>query len=451
MDEQQQQRHHERGVNMSAPTNAKTMPPGTVKIRTPQGEVEVKIITEKELAQARAKATDVIERARAFITIDHPFFATPMFKKKFDECLAIPTLAVDPTGNIIYNPFFVATMSTQQQIFAHCHELLHYLSGHTERYLTWLALNGLDDSPEMRKLWNHAADYWINDTLGQSGIGEQPPGTLKMPGAAQRTVEDIADELLKKAKQNQKSGKDKSKSGDPNGEPNVLDGDMDHDGEDGTPLSDAERQEIEAQRKQDVQQAYMSAKAEGKLPGLLGEFAAKTVESKTPWFELLERWMLDRAKTEQSWARPNRRYSPSWYLPTNDHFGRLGEIAVVIDISGSVSEREIDHYNGHIKRIVEQCRPSKVHLLYTDTQVQKHEEYDNPSEVEIRFYSGGGTNMPAAFEFMERNDVRPDVVTVLTDGYTGFGKEEEYPVIWCISSKDITAPWGTTVHFEIEV
>jgi hypothetical protein len=41
------------------------------------------------------------------------------------------------------------------------------------------------------------------------------------------------------------------------------------------------------------------------------------------------------------------------------------------------------------------------------------------------------------------------VFVCLTDGYTDFGQDPGYPVVWCISS-DVDAPWGDNIHFELE-
>ena len=212
--------------------------------------------------------------------------------------------------------------------------------------------------------------------------------------------------------------------------------------------SDAEAKEIDAQRKMDVAEAGQVAKMKGKLPGVLEKFATDTVDSKVPWFDVLERYMTGRVKNDYSWARPNRRYAPDFYLPTIDGVGAMGEVVIQVDISGSISKQEIAHYNGHLKRIIEQCHPSKVHVIYTDTVVQKHEEFDTPEDVEIRFYSGGGTDMRAGFDYIEDKGLEPEVVVTLTDGYTPFPDHTTVDSVWCISS-DTKSPVGETVHFSL--
>ena len=99
--------------------------------------------------------------------------------------------------------------------------------------------------------------------------------------------------------------------------------------------------------------------------------------------------------------------------------------------------------------IVELCHPSKVHLIYTDTEVQHYEEFENPEDMEIVFHSGGGTDMRAGFKFIEDKGIDAAVVVTLTDGYTPFPAEEtDCSAIWCISS-DKKSPTGETIHFSM--
>jgi predicted metal-dependent peptidase len=295
--------------------------------------------------------------------------------------------------------------------------------------------------------WNFAGDAWINDTLDQCGIGQRIPNCVDMPGSHAETVENIYDKLP--VQQQSGSGKGKGKGKGQSDNPMEGDGIGEDIISDGKPLSESEAQEIEARTKIDVAEAAQAAKMKGKLPGALAKIVAQTIESKTPWFEILERFMTEKATFEQSWAKPNRRYlAQDLYLPSMQSEAAMGEVVVQVDISGSVSKREIEHYNGHLKRIIDQCRPLKVHVIYTDTRVQKYEQFEQGDEVEINFYSGGGTHMPAGFDWVSQHGIEPAAFICLTDGYTDFGTSPDYPVVWCISS-DVSATHGETVHFEM--
>ena len=80
-----------------------------------------------------------------------------------------------------------------------------------------------------------------------------------------------------------------------------------------------------------------------------------------------------------------------------------------------------------------------------------YEVFERGTEVSITHYSGGGTDMEAAFEYMADQGINADCTVVLTDGYTGFddNRAPDCPVVWCISTK-VEAPYGETIHFELE-
>jgi predicted metal-dependent peptidase len=129
----------------------------------------------------------------------------------------------------------------------------------------------------------------------------------------------------------------------------------------------------------------------------------------------------------------------------------MGEVVIQVDVSGSVSERELNHYGGHMKRICEQCNPEKVHVIYTDTRVVHHDIFENGEEVKITHRTGGGTHMPAGLDYIEEKGISPAVFVTLTDGYTAFPPDQKFPSVWCISS-DVKAPpeAGETIHFEMD-
>ena len=185
------------------------------------------------------------------------------------------------------------------------------------------------------------------------------------------------------------------------------------------------------------------------MPADLQKIIAELIDVRTPWHQILERHMVNFTKGDYSWARPNRRFIGSGhYLPSTGSIAQMGDAVIQVDVSGSISRTELAHYNGHLKRIIEQCNPERVHVLYTDTKVQRHVVFERGEEFGIEFFSGGGTHMPAGFDFVDAEGIEPDVFVCLTDGYTGFDEPPGYPVIWCIST-DVVAPYGETVHFDV--
>lgn len=370
-----------------------------------------------------------LDKAKAQIVLDHPFFASILLKRKLTPRNDIPTLAVNARGDIFYNEQFIEGLTVPQVVWGLCHEIGHVVGQHALRI-----------KHRKHKKWNYAGDAWINDMLDDAGVGQRIPNTVDMKGSKDKTTETIYDELP-----DPPDGGDGGDGGGDEGFDNGLGDDIMKED-----LTESEIKEIEANSKVEIAQAAQAAKARGKLPGKLAEIVADILNVKTPWYDILERHMTDSVKQDHTWTKPNRRHiGAGVYLPSMGSEPSMGELAIQVDVSGSISRTEINYYNGHLSRIVKQCNPTKVHILYTDTEVQKYQVFDQGEEVKLEFYSGGGTDMPAGFDYLNNKGIIPAVFVCLTDGYTGFGEPPEYPVVWCISS-NVVAEHGETVHFEME-
>lgn len=373
-------------------------------------------------------AVSNLDRAKVQLVTQHPFFASILLKRKLIEDNTIPTAAVDQRGQIYYNKSFVEKLSVDQLVFLLAHEVGHVIGQHAARR-----------GARSPKKWNYAGDAWINDMLTASNVGTFIEGGVNMPGSKDDTVDAIYNRL---------PDDDGNGGGSGNGGPGGIGDDLI---ERGSPLTQEEADRIDAQTRVEIAQAAQAAKAQDKMPAALQKLVAELIEVKTPWYDILERYMVALTRGEYSWARPNRRFAPDYYLPSTGTVAKMGEIVVQVDVSGSISKQELDHYNGHLKRIVELCRPERVHVLYTDTRVAKHVTFEDGEDFGLEFYSGGGTDMEAGFKYLDKEGINPEVFICLTDGYTDFNVSSNpaYPVVWCISSH-IEAPYGENVHFELE-
>lgn len=368
-------------------------------------------------------AVTALDKAKVSIVTQHPFFASILMKRQLIEDRTIPTAAVDQRGQIYINPDWFAKLSVDEIVFVLAHEIGHVIGQH--------ALRRGARNP---KKWNIAGDAWINDMLKASGIGQQMSGCVDMPGSKDETV----DEIYNKLPDMPPDGPGPGGTGD-----DII--------ERGGPMSAEEATRIDAEIRVEVAQAAQAAKAQGKMPAALAKIIADLIDPGTPWHEILERYMTSFTRGDYTWSRPNRRFADIAYLPSTGKVAEMGEVVIQVDVSGSISQRELAYYNGHMSRIIEQCRPERVHVLYVDTAVCKHQVFEQGEEVTLEFYSGGGTDMEEGFNFLAKEGIEPEVFVCLTDGYTDFNvaNAPSYPVLWCISS-DITAPYGENIHFSLE-
>jgi predicted metal-dependent peptidase len=378
-----------------------------------------------------------LDKAKAALVLDHPFFASILLRRPMVARTDIPILGINQRGTIYYNPQAIEGLPVQQIVWGLAHECMHYMGQHVARL-----------GHRNHKKWNHATDAWINDTLTAANVGQTIPGCVDIKGSKEKTCEAIYDELPDNEDKGGGGGGG-SGGGQEQSEGSAGDGMSEDIMQEGDPMTESEIKEQEAHTKIEIAEAAQAAKMRGKMPAALQEFVADIIESKTPWYDILERFMTGMTSADYSWARPNRRFIPSGnYLPSTGKAPTMGEIVVQVDVSGSISKQELDAYNGHLKRIVEQCRPEKTHVIYTDTQVQRHVEFEVGEEVQLEFYSGGGTHMPAGFDWVAEKGIDPEVMVTLTDGYTGWGSAPDFPTIWCISS-DVQAPYGESIHFDM--
>jgi predicted metal-dependent peptidase len=366
-------------------------------------------------------AVTKLDKAKVSIVTQQPFFASILMKRQIQIDMSIPTAAVDQRGQIYLNPEFAEGLSVEQLVFLLCHEVGHVIGQH--------ALRRGARTPGK---WNKAGDAWINDMLKAAQIGDFIEGGVDMPGSKDETVDVIYNKLP-----------DDPDGGGPGGIGNDLI-------ERGGPVGPDEANRIDAETRVEVAQAAQAAKAQGKMPAALSKIIADLIDPGTPWYDILERYMVAFTKGDYTWSRPNRRFGDV-YLPSVGQVAQMGEVVLQIDVSGSISQKELAYYNGHMARILEMCQPSRVHAIYVDTNVCKHDIFEQGEEVKLEFYSGGGTDMEEGFRYIEKEGIDAEVIVVMTDGYTGFQPTNpiSVPVVWCISS-DVVAPYGETVHFELE-
>jgi predicted metal-dependent peptidase len=183
----------------------------------------------------------------------------------------------------------------------------------------------------------------------------------------------------------------------------------------------------------------------GKLSANMQRFVDEVLQPKVAWQDVLRRF-VQKAKTDQrTFARPNRRFlAQGLYMPSIT--GEvLGEIAIAVDCSGSIGQRELNEFATEIKAMKEDGNPSALHIVYFDSEVSHYDHYGRDDEVVIEPHGGGGTAFSPIFQYLEQNNINPVACVVLTDLYCNdFGDTPDYPVLWVTNGTD-QAPWGEVV------
>ncbi len=386
-----------------------------------------------------------MKRSPAMIeTISHlvaqqPFFAVYAFDQmQIIETDEVPTAATDGL-RILVNPDFFADMQLSERVFVMAHEILHGIYQHMARGKGYADRGfGPDLKPWNHTKYNQAADYIINDALTNAHVGNMPSKGGQAIGLHDCTIatdQDLADDVYQKLP-------------DPPPNPNGGHGNFDQH----IDPPPGQQMPSDADVKRALASAKNAAKAQGKMPGNLERLVGEIIEPTLNWKELLRSLLTANAgKDTATWNRPNRRRiatPPHIYFPGSTGFA-TGGTAVVIDTSGSVSQTELNAFMSELSGILDECRPEWCKVLWTDAQVAHVDEVDDMTDLaSLKPHGGGGTRMPAAFEYMDEHGIRPDTCVVLTDGYTPWGSEPDYDVIWGITTKDKEAPFGKSLHID---
>lgn len=354
---------------------------------------------------------------------------------------AVPSAATDG-WNVIYNPKFVEEhMPTDPELrFLVLHEATHKAYRHM---VTWRALH-----EECAPLANVAADHFVNLHLQDTDDGE---GFIKMPKLGIQpeqkyrgwSVQMIYNDLKQQLQQ------DPNGSGDGGG-----DGMDEHDWQgneaNGDPAKEAEQaNEIQrAIRQGEILRKKLAGKGAGQADGVFGDL----LNPKVDWRKLLREFVTEycAGRDESSWRRPNRRYlSQDIYMPTMVGT-TMTRLAIVFDTSGSVfGGDEMTRFVTELKSIIESVKPTHTHVLYVDTAVAGHQVFEDGQFAvqDVKVKGGGGTDLPVAYGWLRENNIKPEAMVVLTDGYTPFGEQPEYPVLWAMTT-DVQAPYGVTVSIQ---
>lgn len=369
----------------------------------------------------------------------------------------VPTMGIFASGRLIANPGFVTRLKDNELVFVLAHELLH------------LALRTHDRARGSGRLeFNYAHDYIINDILRtELGFASIPAGGLDMPGARERSAEDIVIEMrrnadLMRSRTQVWEGKDASVrqalgGGQGAGQKSDDAGDV---------LADrTEREMFPAETQDQAQQkaaidaaiargralaaAIGRQKARGTMAGgMATSMSALRGRLRPAWQQALQRWIESSAAAERTFARPSRRGAERVDLVMPGRRRSSWMLNVVLDTSGSMTE-EIPLALGAIADFCEGAGVDHVRLVQCDAAVTAD---DTVSPDELSTYSvrgfGGSDLSPAMLMLADDPLVRAAVV--ITDGEIAFpAAPPPYDILWVLPrAASFNPPYGSVIAMD---
>jgi predicted metal-dependent peptidase len=322
--------------------------------------------------------------------------------------------------SIIYNPEFLEGLTAQERTGLLAHEVWHVAFNHLTRV-------GSRD----KMIWNKAGDYVINYMLTEAGF-TIPRGGLYAPKFSNMSTEEVY-EIIKDESEDEHGGSDF--------EIDLLDPPPGMDPKDlGDKVTDMI---IKAHL-----QSKMAGKDKGEIPSEIARAIDELINPKLPWYEILQRFMSDLVKDDYSWSKPNKRFFPDFYLPSQQSY-TIGQVVVAIDTSGSVTQNELTEMLTEIEDIRDTFKPNKLTIIDCDAEIHNVyniEKYDNILELE--FHGNGGTDFQPVIEYC--NEINPEVLIYFTDLYADdVTNTGEYPILWiCTSDNTHVQPVGETIYLK---
>lgn len=399
-----------------------------------------------------------LEKARVKLLLNYPFYAYLAIHLEEREDKDLPTQTMGTDGRrLYYDPTFVKSLKPDELVFVLAHEVGHCALLHIGKSRmgnrTAMVLTQGGPIP----LWNLACDYAVNALLVADKL-TPPKSILYDKQYDGMSAEQIYAKLLVQAQHGGGAGvgvicPDDTPAPGKAG-PGPLD---DHtpwgkEGKEKKAGSEASGEVPEAFDEETwrgrVAAAANQAKMQGKLPAHLEQLVEDVVHPRLDWRVLLREFVhVTMAKTDYRLFPANRRHIwQGLYLPSSH--GERVDVAVAIDTSGSIGDQELQMFLGEIRGIADSFGDYCIHVLQCDATVHSHDTIEPYNqEFPSKVLGRGGTDFRPVFDYIAEKGLDVPCLVYLTDGYGSFPDvPPPYPVLWCITNEQVTAPFGQTVR-----
>ena len=393
--------------------------------------------------------------ARVGLLLKTPFFGNMATRMKIINADDWCQTAATDGRNFYYNTEFVKKLSTKKLEFLFAHEIGHCVFDHFGRA-----------GSRNRQLCNISQDYAINQILADEKIGEVIDEVPICLDSQYRGLawEEIYDKLYEKADIREisldelmqelgetldehingdgaqsKDGKDKEQDGETRGKAPVL--------------TKEEKQKIKDEIKEAMIQSAAAAGA-GKTPAAIQRLIKDLTEAKMNWREILRMNIQSIIKNDYSFTTPSRK---GWHtgaiLPGVKNDETI-DIAVAVDMSGSIGMDDAKVFFSEIKGIMDQYEDFNIKVWCFDTKVYNYAEFSQDNVEELLDYEpqgGGGTDFVVNWDFMKEEGIEPKKFVMFTDGYPwgSWGDENYCDTLFIVKGNtSAESPFGQTVIYE---
>ena len=198
-----------------------------------------------------------------------------------------------------------------------------------------------------------------------------------------------------------------------------------------------ESDEVDEKTLNEFTEKFADSAQKGKNPNYIDAMikSLKNRNGELPWNLFLKKLMgTIEANKKKPVTRRNRR-QPSRLDLRGELRGHKAEIAVAIDISGSISDEEFKQAIKEVLAIVK-SHNQEITIIECDKEIRRAYKVKSPRDVQERIATGGGTKFSPVFEYA--NNKKINLLIYFTDG-KGEEKLEVIPrgykTLWVISGR----------------
>jgi len=390
--------------------------------------------------------------ARVGLLLKAPFFGNMATRMKLiDASDWCPTAATNGR-DFMYNTEFVKKLSVKKLEFLFAHEICHAIFDHFGRL-----------GSRIPQLANIAQDYAVNQILVDERIGDKITEVKICYDPKYRGLawEEIYDELYEKAEKIPMEQllaqlgdlldehiKEEEGAGAGNK-------DSDKEGKGKPSLSKEEAEQIRQEIKNAMIQSAAAAGA-GKVPAGIQRMIKNITEPKMDWRQLVQQEIQSIVRNDYSFQRVNRKSMHSGAILPGMKEATTIDVAISIDMSGSIGDEDATAFLSEIKGIMDQYEDFRINLWCFDTDIYNWKQITHDEAHELEEYEpqgGGGTDFEVNWTFMEENGIQPKKFIMFTDGYPcgSWGNEDYCDTIFIVKGNtSAEAPFGQTVIYEKE-
>jgi predicted metal-dependent peptidase len=396
-------------------------------------------------------------------------WAAPAFTRVFYEMMAghgkdqavfcneIPVAACDGAAMLI-NPetyFDTQKYTIHNRVFIGAHEILHNILDHCGIAYEMMKRGkvGFTDGtslPYDDDIAGRAMDYFINAVLVDSKIGDKPDDALydtKIVTSNDSWIDAYRATYVKKPEGRQgKQGKQGTSGSNQPGQGGQQPGQEQGKGgfdehlQPGTATGQTAKEAVDNRNedkwKAALQAGLTIARQQGKVPAALERLINEILQPKVSWRDHIEAFFARRiGNGRYDWRTPDRRLIVRDIIAPGKAGYGAEAVAIAFDTSRSISVEDISMGFGELAGIIDDVRPRRLFVIWSDAHVDRVDELDCGSDLlDLRKHpgkGGGGTDFRPVFDEIEDMGVEPGALVYFTDSYGTFPEEApSYPVLW---------------------